>query len=101
MHIAAHKMATEQTIPALKRLRDASTASRRSGPTWSRSAGLTSRTPPRLLISNYLHSALIMADMCDHFRRFMIEGAQLNQARLKENIDRSVMMVTALSPVIG
>jgi fumarate hydratase class II len=54
-----------------------------------------------ILISNYLHSALIMADMCDHFREFMIEGAELNQAKLTENIQRSVMMVTALSPVIG
>src|SRR6516164_1299440 len=54
-----------------------------------------------VLISNYLHSALIMADMCDHFREFMVEGAKLNEAKLKENIDRSVMMVTALAPVIG
>jgi fumarate hydratase, class II len=54
-----------------------------------------------ILIANYLHSALIMADMCDHFREFMVEGTKLNEARLKENIDRSVMMVTALSPVIG
>jgi fumarate hydratase class II len=54
-----------------------------------------------ILISNYLHSARIMADMCDHFRRFMIEGAELNRAKLTENIERSVMMVTALSPVIG
>ena len=42
-----------------------------------------------------------MADMCDHLRQFMIEGAELNKAKLKENIDRSVMMVTALSPIIG
>jgi fumarate hydratase class II len=54
-----------------------------------------------ILISNYLHSALIMADMCDCFRRFMVEGTRLNEAKLRENIDRSVMMVTALSPVIG
>ena len=54
-----------------------------------------------VLISNYLHSALILADMCDHFREFMVEGAKLNQARLTENIERSVMMVTALAPVIG
>jgi fumarate hydratase class II len=54
-----------------------------------------------VLISNYLHSALIMADMCDHFREFMVEGAELNEAKLKQNIERSVMMVTALSPVIG
>jgi fumarate hydratase class II len=54
-----------------------------------------------VLISNYLHSALILADMCDHFREFMIEGAELNRAQLTQNIDQSVMMVTALSPVIG
>jgi fumarate hydratase, class II len=54
-----------------------------------------------ILINNYLHSALIMADMCDHFREFMIEGAELNQPKLDENIRRSVMMVTALSPIIG
>jgi fumarate hydratase, class II len=54
-----------------------------------------------IVIANYLHSALIMADMCDHFRSFMVEGTRLNEAKLKENIDRSVMMVTALSPVIG
>src|SRR6516162_8883728 len=54
-----------------------------------------------ILINNYLHSALIMADMCDHFREFMVEGTKLNQAKLKENIANSVQMVTALSPVIG
>jgi fumarate hydratase, class II len=54
-----------------------------------------------VLISNYLHSALILADMCDHFREFMVEGTTLNQAKLTENIERSVMMVTALAPVIG
>ena len=42
-----------------------------------------------------------MADMCDHFREFMIEGAELNKPQLKANIERSVMMVTALSPIIG
>ena len=54
-----------------------------------------------ILIDNYLHSALIMADMCDHFCEFMVEGTKLNEAKLKQNIDRSVMMVTALSPIIG
>jgi fumarate hydratase class II len=54
-----------------------------------------------ILISNYLHSALIMADMCDHFREYMVQGTTLNEAKLTDNIDRSVMMVTALSPIIG
>jgi fumarate hydratase, class II len=54
-----------------------------------------------ILISNYLDSARNLADMCDHFREFMVAGTELNEARLTENIERSVMMVTALSPVIG
>ena len=54
-----------------------------------------------IIITNYLHSALIMADMCDHFRKYMIEGAVLNEAQIKKNIDNSLMMVTALAPVIG
>ncbi|MHB8431740.1 MAG: class II fumarate hydratase [Acidimicrobiales bacterium] len=54
-----------------------------------------------IIIDNVLHSALIMADMCDHFRRFMVEGADINLKRIKANIDHSVMMVTALSPSIG
>jgi len=54
-----------------------------------------------VIINNYLHSARIMADMCDHFRIYLIEGAELNEAQIKSNIERSVMMVTALSPIIG
>jgi fumarate hydratase, class II len=54
-----------------------------------------------ILVNNYLHSALILADMCDHLGKFMVEGTKLNEAKLKENIDNSVMMVTALAPVIG
>ncbi len=54
-----------------------------------------------ILIANYLHSARIMADACDQFRAHMVEGTRLNRPRLQDNIDRSVMMVTALSPAIG
>jgi fumarate hydratase class II len=39
--------------------------------------------------------------MCEHFREFMVEGTKLNEPKLEQNIERSVMMVTALSPVIG
>ncbi len=52
-------------------------------------------------IANFLHSARILADACGTFREFLIEGAALNEARLAGNVARSVMMVTALSPVIG
>jgi fumarate hydratase, class II len=52
-------------------------------------------------IANFLHSARILTDTCDCFRQFLVEGAELNRARLADNVARSVMMVTALSPVIG
>ena len=52
-------------------------------------------------IANFLHSGRILADTCDSFREFLVEGTELNEARLAENVERSVMMVTALSPVIG
>jgi fumarate hydratase, class II len=52
-------------------------------------------------ISNFLHSATILADAADSFRAFLVEGAAVDEARLAGNVARSVMMVTALSPVIG
>ena len=54
-----------------------------------------------IVIANYLHSALILAHSCDRFREFLVEGALLNEAKLAEDVSRSVMLVTALSPLIG
>ncbi|WP_432969351.1 class II fumarate hydratase [Dactylosporangium sp. CA-233914] len=54
-----------------------------------------------VIINNVLHSIRILADAAGHFRRFLVEGVQLNRDRLRHNVERSVMMVTALSPVIG
>ncbi len=54
-----------------------------------------------VIIANLLHSMRILGDMCDHFRRFMIEGAKLDEKTITRYVDRSVMMVTALAPVIG
>ncbi|MDH2424930.1 class II fumarate hydratase [Sphaerisporangium sp. TRM90804] len=54
-----------------------------------------------VVIGNVLHSVRLLADACDHFRRFMVEGAKLDGARLRRDVDRSLMLVTALSPIIG
>jgi fumarate hydratase class II len=54
-----------------------------------------------IVIRHGLHSARILADMCDHFRKFMIEGTRLNREKIADNLARSVMLVTALSPEIG
>ena len=54
-----------------------------------------------IIINNFLHSARILGDGCDKFRAFSVEGTALNRDRIAELVDRSLMLVTALSPVIG
>ena len=54
-----------------------------------------------LIISNVTHSIAIMADGCTNFRRFLIEGTKPNEKKINEYVARSLMLVTALSPVIG
>jgi fumarate hydratase class II len=54
-----------------------------------------------IIINNFLHSARILADGCEKFRVFSMEGTQLNEKRIAEFVGNSLMLVTALSPVIG
>ncbi len=54
-----------------------------------------------IIIDNFLHSARILGDGCEKFRTFSVEGTQLNRERIAELVDRSLMLVTALSPVLG
>ena len=54
-----------------------------------------------LIIFNITHSITIMTDGCINFRKFLVEGTQPNLKKIKEYVDRSLMLVTALSPVIG
>jgi fumarate hydratase, class II len=54
-----------------------------------------------IIINNFLHSARILGDGCEKFRVFSVEGTQLNDKRIAEFVGNSLMLVTALSPVIG
>ena len=54
-----------------------------------------------LIIHNITHSITIMTDGCTNFRKFLIEGTRPNARQIKEYVDRSLMLVTALAPVIG
>jgi len=54
-----------------------------------------------LIIYNVTHSATLMTDSCTNFRKFLIEGTQPNKKKINEYVQRSLMLVTALSPVIG
>jgi fumarate hydratase class II len=54
-----------------------------------------------VIINSFLHSARILGDACDKLRRFCVEGTELNRKQIDEMVGRSLMLVTALSPVIG
>jgi len=54
-----------------------------------------------LMIFNITHSISIMTDGVTNFRKFLIEGAKPNLKKINEYVERSLMLVTALSPVIG
>jgi fumarate hydratase class II len=54
-----------------------------------------------IIINNVLHSARILADGCARFREFSVEGTDLNRPKIASYVEGSVMLVTALSPVIG
>ena len=54
-----------------------------------------------IIIDYFLHSARILGDACEKLRRFSVDGARLNRKRVDETVGRSLMLATALSPVIG
>ena len=54
-----------------------------------------------LIIYNVTHSITLMTDSCTNFRKFLVEGTKPNVKKINEYVERSLMLVTALSPVIG
>ncbi|MCI4677905.1 class II fumarate hydratase [Rhodoblastus acidophilus] len=54
-----------------------------------------------LMIFNVMHSIAIMTDGCVNFGKYLVEGAQPNLKKIEEYVERSLMLVTALSPVVG
>ena len=54
-----------------------------------------------VVVHDVLSQARLLGDACDHFRRFLVEGLALDEARIADHVARSVMLVTALAPTIG
>jgi fumarate hydratase class II len=54
-----------------------------------------------IIIKNVLQSIRILGDSCDKLRRYSIEGITLDRNRITKYVNESLMLVTALSPVIG
>ena len=54
-----------------------------------------------LIIHNVMQSIRLLTDGTTNFRRFLVEGTKPNLKKIGEYVERSLMLVTALSPVIG
>jgi len=54
-----------------------------------------------IIINNVLHSARILSDACVKFHKYSIQGIKLDLNRINKFVDESLMLVTALSPIIG
>jgi fumarate hydratase class II len=54
-----------------------------------------------LIIYNVTHSITLMTDSCTNFRRFLVEGTKPNLKKINRDVEESLMLVTALTPVIG
>jgi fumarate hydratase class II len=54
-----------------------------------------------IIIHNFLHSTMLLADACHGFRKYCIDGLVPNREKITEYVANSLMLVTALSPHIG
>src|SRR6201995_3681374 len=54
-----------------------------------------------LMIANIAQSITLLADGCTNFCRFLVVCTQPNKKKISEYVQRSLMLVTALSPIIG
>jgi len=54
-----------------------------------------------LMINSLMQSIRIMADGCHNFQVFLVADTKPDRAQIEYFLERSLMLVTALSPVIG
>jgi len=54
-----------------------------------------------MMIHAFLQSARLLADGCRSFEEHCARGIQPDRKRIRELLERSLMLVTALSPRIG
>lgn len=54
-----------------------------------------------MMIFNLLQSIKILGDSCNNFTDFLLDGLQVNRKKIDYYLEQSLMLVTALSPVIG
>ncbi|HPA17998.1 MAG TPA: class II fumarate hydratase [Verrucomicrobiae bacterium] len=53
------------------------------------------------IIHNFLHSATLLGDACRSFQKHLVDGMELDRARIAAHVRGSLMLVTALAPRLG
>jgi fumarate hydratase class II len=54
-----------------------------------------------VMIFNFLHSANLLTDSCKSFNEFLVEDLKANTEKIKYFLNNSLMLVTALNPILG
>ena len=54
-----------------------------------------------VIIHNFCHSIDLLTDACDRFREFCVEGLEPDYEQIEHHVQNSLMLVTALNPLIG
>ena len=54
-----------------------------------------------VLIFNFCNSVDLLTDACDRFREFCVEGLEPDYDQIRRHLENSLMLVTALNPIIG
>jgi fumarate hydratase class II len=54
-----------------------------------------------VIIHNFLHSVELLSGACRAFREFCVEGLEPDYEQIQRHLENSLMLVTALNPIIG
>lgn len=54
-----------------------------------------------MILHNVLHSIRLISDACQSFQKNCVSGLKANRERIQQNLESSLMLVTALNPHIG
>ena len=54
-----------------------------------------------VMIYNFLQSVDLLSTACHSFNQYCIQGLKANRSRIKGFLENSLMLVTALNPIIG
>ena len=54
-----------------------------------------------VIIYNFLHSVSLITDACHGYVEYMLKGIEVDRNKVKQHVENSLMLVTALAPKIG